>query len=176
MESNNEFDFASFQKEAIAGLYSGKPFSGEKGIFAPLLKHFLEAALAGELESHLQQEKAAGLTNRRNGKTSKRVKTLSGEFDLEGGRDRSGSFEPMVFPKRQLIVTQELEDKVIGLYGLGLSTRDISGHIKELYQMDISAATLTLFRCSPGTTIGKTCQPFLSTMHTSEKAFTPPIW
>lgn len=62
-----------------------------EGYFAPLLKHFLEAALAGELEVHLQEEKAAGLANRKNGKTSKKVRSLSGEFNLETGPDRSGS-------------------------------------------------------------------------------------
>jgi putative transposase len=80
----------------------------DKGIFAPLLKHFFQAAMAGELEAHLQEEKAAG-------KTSQKVKSLSGELDLATKRDRSGSFEPMVVPKRQLIITAELEEKVIGL-------------------------------------------------------------
>lgn len=141
--NNNDFDFESFKREAIRGMYAGKPLNGGKGIFAPLLKHFLEAALEVELETHLQEEKAAGLSNRLNGKTTKRVKSLSGEFDLEGNRDRSGSFEPVVLPKRQVIITEELEDKVIGLYGLGLSTRDISKHIMEIYQMEISPATLS---------------------------------
>jgi len=59
-------------------MYAGKPLNGEKGIFAPLLKHFLEAALAGELEAHLQEEKAVGLVNRKNGKTSKKSKELVG--------------------------------------------------------------------------------------------------
>jgi putative transposase len=143
MNENNNFDFESFKREAIKGMYAGKPLNGEKGIFAPLLKHFLEAALEGELETHLQEEKAAGLSNRLNGKTTKRVKSLSGEFELQSNRDRSGSFEPVVLPKRQVIITEELEDKVIGLYGLGLSTRDISKHIMEIYQMDISATTLS---------------------------------
>jgi putative transposase len=143
MNENNDFDFESFKREAIRGMYAGKPFNGEKGIFAPLMKHFLEAALEGELESHLKDEKAAGLSNRLNGKTTKRVKSLSGEFELEGNRDRLGSFEPVVLPKRQVIITGELEDKVIGLYGLGLSTRDISKHIMEIYQMEISATTLS---------------------------------
>lgn len=141
--SNKDFDFESFKAEAINGMYAGKPLNGEKGIFAPLLKHFLESALEGELEAHLQEEKAIGVANRRNGKTSKRVKSLAGEFDLESSRDRSGSFEPIVLPKRQVVITEELEEKVIGLYGLGMSTRDISGHIKEMYQMDISASTLS---------------------------------
>lgn len=141
--NNKEFDFESFKSEAIKGMYAGKPLNGEKGIFAPLLKHFLESALEGELEAHLQEEKASGISNRRNGKASKRVKSIAGEFDLESSRDRAGSFEPMVLPKRQVVITEELEEKVIGLYGLGMSTRDISGHIKEIYQMDISASTLS---------------------------------
>jgi hypothetical protein len=52
---NKEFDFEAFKKQAIEGMYGGKPLNGEKGIFAPLLKHFLEAALEGELQSHLQE-------------------------------------------------------------------------------------------------------------------------
>lgn len=143
MNEQNGFDFESFKAEAIKGMYAGKPLNGEKGIFAPLLKHFLESALEGELEAHLQEEKEAGNANRRNGKASKKVKSISGEFELESSRDRAGSFEPLVLPKRQVIITEELEEKVIGLYGLGLSTRDISKHIKELYQMDISASTLS---------------------------------
>ena len=143
MNEQNGFDFESFKAEAIKGMYAGKPLNGEKGIFAPLLKHFLESALEGELDAHLQEEKEAGMANRRNGKANKKVKSISGEFELESGRDRAGSFEPLVLPKRQVIITEELEQKVIGLYGLGLSTRDISKHIKELYQMDISASTLS---------------------------------
>ncbi len=143
MTEKTKFDFEQFKAEAIQGLYSGKPMNGEKGIFAPLLKHFLESALDGELEAHLQDEKASGRSNRRNGKTNKVVKSLSGEFELESTRDRSGSFEPMILPKRQLIITDELEEKVIGLYGLGVSNRDIVKHIKEMYQMDISATALS---------------------------------
>lgn len=143
MNEQQGFDFESFKAEAIKGMYAGKPLNGERGIFAPLLKHFLESALEGELDAHLQQEKADGTANRRNGKASKKVKSISGEFEIESSRDRTGSFEPLVLPKRQVIITEELEEKVIGLYGLGLSTRDISKHIKELYQMDISASTLS---------------------------------
>jgi putative transposase len=143
MDKDQDFDFESFKREAIKGMYAGKPLNGEKGIFAPLLKHFLEAALAGELEAHLQEEKASGKANRKNGRTSKTVKSLSGEFELESNRDRLGSFEPVILPKRQLVVTDELEDKVIGLYGLGVSTRDITRHIKEMYQMELSATALS---------------------------------
>lgn len=107
--------FERFQKEAIQGLYNGKPLTGEKGIFAPLLKHFLESALEGELSSHLLEEKAkdAAPKNRRNGKGTKRVKSLSGEFDrigdrLETPRDRNSSYEPVILPKRQVIISEGL--------------------------------------------------------------------
>ena len=143
MQKTEEFNFEDFKQEAIKGMYAGKPFNGEKGIFAPLMKHFLEAALQGEMDFHLKEQKANGEENRRNGKIIKRVKSLSGEFDLETSRDRAGTFEPMILPKRQVIITEELEDKVIGLYGRGVSTRDISDHIKEMYQMDISATQLS---------------------------------
>jgi transposase-like protein len=143
MQKTEEFNFEDFKQEAIKGMYAGKPFNGEKGIFAPLMKHFLEAALQGEMDYHLKEQKANGEENRRNGKITKRVKSLSGEFDLETSRDRAGTFEPMILPKRQIIITEELEDKVIGLYGRGVSTRDISDHIKEMYQMDISATQLS---------------------------------
>jgi putative transposase len=143
MQKIEEFNFEDFKQEAIKGMYAGKPFNGEKGIFAPLMKHFLESALQGEMDFHLKEEKARGEANRRNGRSVKRVKSLSGEFDLETSRDRTGTFEPMILPKRQVIITEELEDKVIGLYGRGVSTRDISDHIKEMYQMDISATQLS---------------------------------
>jgi putative transposase len=143
MQQETEFDFEAFKNEAIKGLYAGKPLNGEKGIFAPLLKHFLEASLQGEMENHLQESKARGENNRLNGKVTKRVKSISGEFDLETSRDRLSSFEPLVLPKRQVVITNELEDKVIALYACGLSTRDISGHIKEIYQMELSPGQLS---------------------------------
>ena len=72
-----KFDFEAFQQEAIAGLYAGQSLTGEQGIFAPLLKHFLEAALEGEMAAHLREAKSvdAPCPNRRNGKARKQVKT-----------------------------------------------------------------------------------------------------
>ena len=84
MQTQSDFNFEDFKKEAIKGMYAGKPLNGEKGIFAPLLKHFLEAALAGEMDSHLQESKQQGERNRRNGKVIKRVKSLSGERPTPG--------------------------------------------------------------------------------------------
>ncbi|MEN5432008.1 transposase, partial [Sphingobacterium faecium] len=101
------------------------------------MKHLLESMMDGELESHLQEDKASGNPNRRNGKTKKTVRGLNtGTFELESGRDRSGTFEPKVIPKPQLIITEQLEGHVLSMYAKGMSTRAISDFIREMYAMD----------------------------------------
>jgi putative transposase len=123
-------------------LRSGKSLFGKDGAFAPLLKDILEAAMEGELENHLdEEERATG--NRKNGKTSKKLKTADGTIDLETPRDRAASFEPQIVRKRETILAESLESKIIGLYSHGMSLRDISAHIKEMYDTEISAATLS---------------------------------
>lgn len=94
------------------------------------------------MEGHLdEEERDAG--NRKNGKNKKQLKTSAGTIEVTTPRDRLGSFEPEMVKKRETIMAQTLEDKIIGLYGLGTSLRDISAHIKETYDTDISAATLS---------------------------------
>ena len=144
MESREGFDFESFKKEAVAGLSSGKKMSGSDGVLAPLLKHLLESVLEGELDHHLADGRAKGQKNRKNGKTSKTVRSLSaGEFDLESSRDRLSTFEPKIIPKRQLIITEELEGHVLSMYARGMSTRSISDYVQEMYAMEISAAEIS---------------------------------
>jgi transposase-like protein len=72
------------------------------------------------LSAHLDQEQRQQ-GNRRNGKTNKTVKSAAGEFSLSTPRDRSGSFEPQIVPKRQVVISEELEEKAISLYGMGMS-------------------------------------------------------
>ncbi|MBF0463788.1 MAG: IS256 family transposase, partial [Nitrospirae bacterium] len=62
-----EFDFVSFEQEAIKQLKSGKPLSGKEGVITPLIKRILEAALEGELDNHLSDERESGGRNRKNG-------------------------------------------------------------------------------------------------------------
>ena len=142
MEKNQKFDYESIKKKTLEQLRSGKSLFGKDGAFAPLLKDILEAAMEGELEGHLdEEERASG--NRKNGKTSKKLKTADGTIDLETPRDRAASFEPQIIKKRETILAESLESKIIGLYGHGMSLRDISAHIKEMYDTEISAATLS---------------------------------
>lgn len=144
MATQEDFDFESFKKEAIAGLYAGKKMTGTDGVLAPMMKHFLESMMTGELEHHISESKVAGQPNRKNGKSKKTVRSLSsGEFELETGRDRLSTFEPKVVPKRQLIITEELEGNILSMYAMGMSTRAMRDYIQEMYAMDISAAEIS---------------------------------
>jgi putative transposase len=143
MENSHSFDFEDFKQQAIKELYSGKPLMGESGIFTPLLKHFLEATLQGEMSNHLSSEKLAGKINRRNGQSKKEVRSGFGQFELESPRDRSGSYEPIVVAKRQTILTDQLESKIISMYGRGMSYSDIAGHLQELYGFSLSVGELS---------------------------------
>ena len=120
------------QQKALAQFKSGKSLFGKDGAFAPMLKQFLEAALDSEMEEHLtEDERQAG--NKRNGKGKKTIKSATGSFEIETPQDRQSSFEPQIVKKRETILADNLQDKIIGLYGLGMSLRDISAHIKEMY-------------------------------------------
>lgn len=104
----SDFDFAAFEKEAVKQLKSGKPLSGKEGVLTPLIKRILENALQGELEAHLEEEPAES-KNRRNGKTSKTMKSEHGAFELEAQRDRNSTFEPEIVKKRQTTLAPALE-------------------------------------------------------------------
>lgn len=143
MQPTELFDFDSFKQEAMKELYKGKPLMGEDGIFTPLLKHFLEATLQGEMDTHLKEEQAKSNPNRRNGIGKKQVRSSMGKFDLETPRDRTGSYEPAIVPKRQTILTDQLESKILSMYGRGMSYSDISAHLQELYGFSLSVGELS---------------------------------
>jgi len=133
---SKEFDF----DKALKDLRAGKPLSGKGGILTPLVKKLTEAALEGEMDSHLGREVAA---NRRNGKSKKNIKSMDGSFELKTPRDRSGTFSPQIVKKHQRTLNDELEEKIIALYGLGMSYKDIAGHIEDIYGIEVSAGTLS---------------------------------
>ena len=137
-----EFDYEEVKNKALAQLKTGKPLLGKGGALGPLFKSFLEAALEAELEDHFQENKDEQL-NRRNGHGTKILRTSEGSMELTTPRDRIGSFEPEIVKKRQTILADSLEDKILGLYGLGMSLRDISAHIREMYDSDISHTVLS---------------------------------
>jgi len=95
------------------------------GVLAPLVKQLVETALEAELDSHITQDVFNGNKNRKNGKTSKTIKSTSGTFELNTPRDRAGSFEPQLVKKNQSTLSTDIEERILLMYGLGLSYRDI---------------------------------------------------
>ena len=135
-------EFKLMRDKALQQLMSGQSLTGKDGVFAPLLQQFLESALEGEMAAHLNEhERSQG--NKRNGKGTKTLKTSDGMVTIATPQDRQSNFEPQIVKKRETVLADNLAPKIIGLYGLGMSFRDISQHIKEMYDVDISHDTLS---------------------------------
>lgn len=109
-----------------------------KDIFGPLF----EAMLKGEMNNHLgyasNSKEPKTTTNRRNGTTPKTLKTTMGEVNINVPRDREGSFTPAIVPKRTKDVSA-IEGKVLSMYARGMSQRDISATIEDIYGFSVSA-------------------------------------
>lgn len=138
-KSGADFNWQDFESEAIERLQNGEELGGKDGVLAPLIKRLLEASLEGELDSHLSESQG----NRRNGKGRKRLKTSQGTIELETGRDRQGSFEPQLVKKRQVTLGDGLDNKIISMYGRGMSYEDIQAHLEELYGLELSKGQLS---------------------------------
>jgi len=125
---------------------SPKEILGQDGLLDELTKRLVERALEGEITAHLGYEKhdPAGRNggNSRNGKAVKRVKTSTSEIDVEVPRDRDGSFEPQLLPKRRRRLPN-FDDKVLALYARGLTTREIQGHLREMYGVTVSPSLIS---------------------------------
>jgi transposase-like protein len=122
-------------------------FFGREGIFAKLFAHTLEQMLEAELSEHLGYERyeTAGRNsgNNRNGSYKKTVRTSGGgDAEIQVPRDRKGEFEPQIVPKYGN-TSNELEDKILGMYAKGVSTRDIQDTLAELYGVDVSPSTIS---------------------------------
>ena len=113
-----------------------------KDIFGPMF----EAMLQGEMDEHLGYESndrgAKGTENRRNGYTEKTIKSTMGDIDIRTPRDRDGSFDPRLIPKRSKDVSG-IEDKVLAMYARGMSQRDIAETIEDIYGFEISHETIS---------------------------------
>ena len=131
-----EIDVAEF----AAQLKAGKGIGGTDGALTPLIKQLTEMALQAELETHLSQDLEK---NRKNGVTSKTMKSANGTFDLTTPRDRNGSFEPEIVKKNQTHMSDELESKMLSLFALGNSYSQIADHIEDMYGVHFSKPAIT---------------------------------
>jgi putative transposase len=105
------------------------------GLLDSLKKALAERALNAEMDHHLGHEEQVG--NSRNGYGSKTVITDTGKIAIDVPRDRSGSFDPQLIAKYQRRFPG-FDDKIISMYARGMSTREITGHLRELYGIDVS--------------------------------------
>jgi putative transposase len=119
---------------------------GEQGLLKRLSKAILERALGAELTDHLGYEKhdpaGYGSGNARNGSTEKTLKSKNGEITIEVPRDRNGTFEPQIVKKHQTRF-DGFDDKILSMYARGMTTRDIQGHLEEIYGVEVSPTLIS---------------------------------
>ena len=125
----------------LEGYEKPEDILGKDGLLAALQKAVVERALQAEMTHHLgygpHEAAGRGSGNSRNGVGGKTVLTDSGEFRVEVPRDREGSFQPQLLPKRQRRL-EGFDQQVIGLYARGMTQRDIRDHLEELYGVEVS--------------------------------------
>jgi putative transposase len=119
---------------------------GEQGLLKQLTKSLVERAMHAELKEHLGYEKhdpaGRGSGNSRNGTSPKTLKGDFGEVELEVPRDRQGTFEPKIVPKHERRFTG-FDDKILSLYARGMTTREIQGHLQEIYGVEVSPSLIS---------------------------------
>lgn len=115
-------------EQAIKAFQAGKDLTGKDGFLTPLIKQITEAALKAELEQHLEDDEQP---NRKNGSSKKTVKSSV------------GSFEPKLVKKNQTKLTEEIDRKILSMFSLGMSYRDIRGHVEDVYGLAVSGAAIT---------------------------------
>ena len=122
--------------ELLDGVDSGEIFA-KGGLIDQLKKRLAERALNAELDDHLDQQAQAGRKNHRNGYSTKTVLTEDAQFDVRIPRDRAGTFEPQLIQRYQRRFPG-FNDKILSLYARGMTTREIRGHLEEIYGIEVS--------------------------------------
>jgi transposase-like protein len=129
--------------------YTGKNpehITAQDGLLKTLTKRVVERAMQREMDEHLGYEKHSGSGdnsgNSRNGHSSKTLITDQGDITISTPRDREGSFEPVIVVKGQRRWTG-FDDKIISMYSLGMTTRDIQAHLKEIYAVNVDASLIS---------------------------------
>lgn len=132
--------------QLLDGCNSPDDILGEAGLLKQLTKKVAERALNAEMEQHLGYAKHApegkNSGNSRNGKSTKTVRSVHGEIDLDIPRDRNGSFEPKLVKKGEKQLNG-FDDRIISLYARGMTTRDIQAHFEEAYGVEVSATFIS---------------------------------
>lgn len=133
----------SIRNEMLSRLYKGDPILGEKGIFTNLLQSFVNAALEGEMDNFLHEAKDDSTDNRRNGHTSKSLRSTAGPLSIQTPRDRAGDHEPVIVKKRERELSTGLDEIILSLYARGQSVEDVRFQLHQIYGLEVSAGAIS---------------------------------
>ena len=126
--------------ELLAGCKTPADIAGENGLLKQLTKAIIERAMQAELTTHLGYEKHSvdghNTGNSRNGTSGKRLRGDFGTLEIAVPRDREASFEPQLVAKGETR-WHGFDDKILSLYARGMTTREIQGHLEEMYQVEV---------------------------------------
>lgn len=130
-----------FSKDFFKQFKTGEELTS---FFHALRKRAIEEMLEGELDAHLGYDKHQSSENKnsRNGHSTKTIKSENGQTEIKVPRDRDSSFQPMLIKKRESFI-DGIENIIISMYAKGMSTNDIEEHIREIYDYDVSTATIS---------------------------------
>lgn len=126
-------------------LYSGNPLFGQDSVFSEMLQAMINAAMEGEMDQFLEEEKASDEPNknRRNGHTPKRVRSSSGPLEVRTPRDRLSKHDPLLIGKRERELKTGMDEIIIGMYARGNSVSDIRQQIVSLYGVELSEGLIS---------------------------------
>ena len=133
----------AIRNEMLSRLYKGDPILGEKGVFTNLLQSFVNAALEGEMDNFLQEAKDDSTENRRNGHTSKSLRSTAGPLSIQTPRDRSGDHEPVIVKKRERELGTGLDEIILSLYARGQSVEDVRFQLHQIYGLEVSTGAIS---------------------------------
>jgi transposase-like protein len=128
--------------DALMKDYKGpEDITGPDGLLKELTKALIERAMEAEMTDQIGYEKSdqseKPSVNRRNGKSKKTLRTDQGPIEVDIPRDREGAFEPVIVPKHQREF-KGFDDKILSMYSRGMTTREITEHLKEIYHVEVS--------------------------------------
>src|SRR4029450_12046569 len=123
--------------DQLLGGADAKTAFDQNGLLDELKKALAERALNAEIDHHLDGEAVEGRSNSRNGYGKKTVLTDTGRMELEVPRDRLATFDPQLIAKYQRRFPG-FDEKIVSMYARGMSTREIQGHLRELYGIEVS--------------------------------------